>query len=313
MRLYPEKLAAHLQQQLLPVYLVSGDEPLLLQECSDQIRKKAREQGCSEREIIDGGVSSFKWQDILHSASSMSLFAERKLVELRLPSGKPGAEGSKALCEYLDMASGDDVLLIIAGKIDKQSTNSKWHKALDKAGATIQVWPVDAKSLPGWLQQRVRSAGMSIDPEALQLLCDRVEGNLLAAVQEVEKLKLLAADAKITTQTITEAVSNNARYNVFAMTDSALQGDATTSLRMLHGLRGEGSEPPVVLWALAREIRTLYETQLDCDNGQSAQQALSARRVWQSRMPLMQAALARHDSDSLSQLVEQALAVDGSI
>ena len=313
MRLYPEKLAAHLRQQLLPVYLVSGDEPLLLQECSDQIRKKAREQGCSEREIIDAGVSSFKWQDILHSASSMSLFAERKLVELRLPSGKPGAEGSKALCEYLDMASGDDVLLIIAGKIDKQSTNSKWYKALDKAGATIQVWPVDAKSLPGWLQQRVRSAGMSIDPEALQLLCDRVEGNLLAAVQEVEKLKLLAADAKITTQTITEAVSNNARYNVFAMTDSALQGDATTSLRMLHGLRGEGSEPPVVLWALAREIRTLYETQLDCDNGQSAQQALSARRVWQSRMPLMQAALARHNSDSLSRLVEQASAVDGSI
>ena len=313
MRLYPEKLAAHLQQQLLPVYLVSGDEPLLLQECSDQIRKKAREQGCSEREIIDAGVSSFKWQDILHSASSMSLFAERKLVELRLPSGKPGAEGSKALCEYLDMASGDDVLLIIAGKIDKQSTNSKWYKALDKAGATIQVWPVDAKNLPGWLQQRVRSAGMSIDPEALQLLCDRVEGNLLAAVQEVEKLKLLATDAKITTQTITEAGSNNARYNVFAMTDSALQGDATTSLRMLHGLRGEGSEPPVVLWALAREIRTLYETQLDCDNGQSAQQALSARLVWQSRMPLMQAALARHDSDSLSQLVEQASAVDGSI
>ena len=313
MHLYPEKLAAHLQQQLFPVYLVSGDEPLLLQECSDQIRKSARQQGCSEREIIDAGVSGFKWQDILHSASSMSLFAERKLVELRLPSGKPGAEGSKALCEYLDMASGDDVLLIIAGKIDKQSTNSKWYKALGKAGATIQVWPVDAKNLPGWLQQRVRSAGMSIEPEALQLLCDRVEGNLLAAVQEVEKLKLLATDAKITTQTITEAVSNNARYNVFAMTDSALQGDATTSLRMLHGLRGEGSEPPVVLWALAREIRTLYETQLDCDNGQSAQQALSARRVWQSRMPLMQAALARHDSDSLSRLVEQASAVDGSI
>ena len=146
MRLYPEKLAGHLQQQLLPVYLVSGDEPLLLQECSDQIRQKAREQGCSEREVIDAGVSGFNWQDILHSATSMSLFAERKLVELRLPSGKPGAEGSKALCEYLDIASGDDVLLIIAGKIDKQSTNSKWYKALDKAGATIQVWPVDAKT-----------------------------------------------------------------------------------------------------------------------------------------------------------------------
>lgn len=313
MRLYPEKLASHLQQQLLRVYLVSGDEPLLVQECCDQIRLKAREQGCSEREVIDGGVSGFNWQDILHSASSMSLFADRKLIELRLPSGKPGAEGSRALCEYLDINSGEDVLLIVSGKIDKQSTNSKWYKALDKAGVTIQVWPVDAKSLPRWLQQKVRNAGMSIDNDALQLLCDRVEGNLLAAVQELEKLKLLVVDSRITTKTVTDAVSNNARYNVFDLTDNALKGDASTSLRMLHGLRGEGSEPPVVLWALAREIRTLYEAQLDCDKGQNAQQALSARRVWQNRMPFMQAALVRHDTNSLSLLLEQAALVDGSI
>jgi DNA polymerase-3 subunit delta len=313
MRLYPEKLASHLQQQLLRVYLVSGDEPLLVQECCDQIRLKAREQGCSEREVIDGGVSGFNWQDILHSASSMSLFADRKLIELRLPSGKPGAEGSRALCEYLDINSGEDVLLIVSGKIDKQSTNSKWYKALDKAGVTIQVWPVDAKSLPRWLQQKVRNAGMSIDNDALQLLCDRVEGNLLAAVQELEKLKLLVVDSRITTKTVTDAVSSNARYNVFDLTDNALKGDASASLRMLHGLRGEGSEPPVVLWALAREIRTLYEAQLDCDKGQNAQQALSARHVWQNRMPFMQAALARHDTNSLSLLLEQAAQVDGSI
>ena len=313
MRLYPEKLAGHLQQQLLPVYLVSGDEPLLLQECCDLIRQRARQQGCTEREVIDAGVSGFKWQDILHSANSMSLFAERKLVELRLPSGKPGAEGSKALCEYLDIAGGEDVLLIISGKIDKQSTNSKWYKALDQAGATIQVWPVDAKDLPRWLQQRVRNAGMSIDGDALQLRCARVEGNLLAAVQEVEKLKLLARDTQITAATVTEAVSDNARYNLFDMTDSALRGDATASLRMLHGLRGEGTEPPVVLWALAREIRTLYETQLDCDKGRSAQQALSARRVWKNRIPLLQSALSRHNTDSLSRLLQQASAVDGSI
>jgi DNA polymerase-3 subunit delta len=313
MRLYPEKLPGQLQQQLLPVYLVSGDEPLLLQECCDLIRQKARQQGCSDREVIDAGVSSFNWQDILHSATSMSLFAERKLIELRLPSGKPGAQGSKALCEYLDIASGEDVLLIIAGKIDKQSTNSKWYKSLDKAGATIQVWPVDARELPRWLQQRVRNAGMSIDKDALQLLCDRVEGNLLAAVQEVEKLKLLAKDSQITAQTVTESVSDNARYNLFDMADNALKGDATASLRMLHGLRGEGTEPPVVLWALTREIRTLYEAQLDCDKGKSAQQALSARRVWNNRMPLMQAALSRHNTDSLSRLLEQAAAVDGSI
>jgi DNA polymerase-3 subunit delta len=313
MRLYPEKLPGHLQQQCLPVYLVSGDEPLLVQECCDLIRQTARQQGCTDREVIDAGVTSFNWQDILHSATSMSLFAERKLVELRLPSGKPGAEGSKALCEYLDIASGEDVLLIVAGKIDKQSTNSKWYKALDKAGATIQVWPVDAKDLPRWLQQRVRTAGLSIDKDALQLLCDRVEGNLLAAVQEVEKLKLLAPDSQITAQTVIESVSDNARYNLFDMADHALRGDASGSLRMLHGLRGEGTEPPVVLWALAREIRTLYEVQLDCDKGQSAQQALNARRVWNNRMPLMQAALSRHNSDSLSLLLEQAATVDGSI
>ncbi len=313
MRLYPEKLADHLQQKLLPVYLVSGDEPLLLQECCDQIRQKARAENCNEREIIEGGVSNFNWQDILHSASNMSLFADRKLIELRLPSGKPGAEGSKALCEYLDIASGDDVLLIVSGKIDKQSTNSKWYKALDKAGVTVQVWPVDAKNLPRWLQQRVRNAGMSIDDDALRLLCERLEGNLLAAVQEVEKLKLLAEDSTITTKTVTDAVSNNARYNLFDMADNALKGDASSSLRMLHGLRGEGSEPLVVLWSLTREIRTLYEAQLDCDSGQSAQQALSARRVWKNRMPVMQAALARHDTNSLSLLLEQAFQVDGSI
>ena len=313
MRLYPEKLSTHLQQQLLPVYLVSGDEPLLLQEYSDQIRRKAREQGCSEREVIDAGVSGFNWQDILHSATSMSLFAERKLVELRLPSGKPGAEGSKALCEYLDIASGEDVLLIIAGKIDKQSTNSKWYKALDKAGATVQVWPVDAKELPRWLQQRVRNAGMSIDNDALQLLCERVEGNLLAAVQEVEKLKLLATDAQITAATVTAAVSDNARYNLFGMTDCALQGDATASLRMLHGLRGEGSEPPVILWALLREIRTLVQAQQACDQGQSPQQALTSLRVWKNRMALMQGALSRHHKLSLENLLEQAAQTDGSI
>ena len=313
MRLYPEKLADHLLQKLLPVYLVSGDEPLLLQECCDQIRQKARAENCNEREIIEGGVSNFNWQDILHSASNMSLFADRKLIELRLPSGKPGAEGSKALCEYLDIASGDDVLLIVSGKIDKQSTNSKWYKALDKAGVTVQVWPVDAKNLPRWLQQRVRNAGMSIDDDALRLLCERLEGNLLAAVQEVEKLKLLAADSKITMQTVTEAVSDNARYNLFDMADNALKGNASVSLRMLYGLRAEGTEPPVVLWALVREIRTLYEAQLDCDSGQSAQQALSSRRVWQNRMPLMQAALTRHNTHSLSLLLEQAARADGSI
>jgi DNA polymerase-3 subunit delta len=313
MRVYPEKLASHLQKQLLPVYLVSGDEPLLLQECCDQVRSAARAQGCTVREVIEAGARNFDWRDILLNATSMSLFSERKLVELRLPSGKPGAEGSKALLEFLELSGPDDILLIVAGKIDKQSTNSKWFKALDSAGAVIQVWPVDASSLPRWLRERVNAAGMSIDEDALQLLCERVEGNLLAAVQEVEKLKLLVKDTRITATAITEAVSENARYNLFDMADNALKGDAGASLRMLHGLRGEGTEPAVALWALAREIRTLHEVQQDCATGTGVQQALSARRVWQKRMPLMQAALARHDPGSMASLLAQAARVDGSI
>ncbi|MCB1701785.1 MAG: DNA polymerase III subunit delta [Pseudomonadales bacterium] len=313
MRVYPEQLSAALKRQLLPVYLVSGDEPLQLQECSDLVRREARAQGCTDREVIDASPAGFNWQDILHSASSMSLFAERKLLELRLPSGKPGADGSKALCEYLDIAGGEDVLLIIAGKIDKSSTNSKWFKALDKAGAVIQVWPVEARNLPKWLRQRVSAAGMGIDDDALQLLCDRVEGNLLAAVQEVEKLKLLVSDSRITARTVLESVSDNARYTVFELADKALKGDTAASLHTLHGLRGEATEPTVVLWSLSREIRTLYEVQLDCPDGRGIQQALESRRVWKNRVPLMQAALARHDPVSMSRLLEQASNVDGSI
>ncbi len=313
MRVSPEQLPAQLKRQLLPVYLVTGEEPLQLQECCDLIRRHAREQGCTDREVVDAGGAHFDWQEILYSASSMSLFADRKLVEVRLPSGKPGADGSKALCEYLDIASSDDVLLMVAGKIDKQSTNSKWFKALDSAGAVIQVWPVDARSLPGWLRQRVTAAGMSIDEDALQLLCDRVEGNLLAAVQEVEKLKLLVNDARITARGVLESVSDNARYSVFELADKALKGDAAGSLRILHGLRDEGTEPTVVLWSLTREIHTLYEVQLDCPDGRGIQRALDARRVWKNRISLMQAALARHNPASMAMLLEQAVKVDGSI
>lgn len=314
MRLYPEKLAGQLKQQLLPVYLVSGDEPLLVQECCDLVRRAARDAGCTDREIIEAGAQGFKWADLIASAASMSLFADRKLVELRIPNGKPGAEGSKALLEYLDLgANSEDVLLVVSGKIDKQSTNSKWYKALDNAGATLQVWPVDARDLPRWLQQRVTAAGMGIDSDALQLLCDRVEGNLLAAVQEVEKLKLLADDGQISAETVTRSVSNNARYNLFGMTDNALRGDAAGSLKMLHGLRSEGTEPTVALWALLREIRTLHQARTAVDNGQSQQQALTALRVWKNRMSLMQSALSRHDTASLVSLLDQAIRVDGSI
>ncbi len=313
MHLRPEQLASHLQKQLLPLYVVSGDEPLLVQEASDLIRRHAREQGCTDRQVIDASPKNFDWQEILSSASSMSLFSERKLVELRLPSGKPGAAGSKALCAYVELASPDDVLLIIAGKIDKQSMKSKWVKTLEKGGAIIQLWPISAKDLPRWLQQRVANAGMSIDPDALQFLCERVEGNLLAAAQEIEKLKLLIDGTNITAEAVTGAVSDNARYNLFEMVDSALRGDASSSLRMLHGLRAEGTEATVVLWALSREIRTINLVQADCRNGQNVQQALRNQRVWNNRIQLMQGACTRHNTESVATILEMSAQADGSI
>ncbi len=314
MRLYPEKLSGHLQKELLPVYLVSGEETLLVQECCDAVRAAARAAGCTEREIVDSEAPGFDWGQLAGNAASMSLFGDRKLVELRLPSGKPGAEGSKALQEYLELsAGGDDILLIIAGKIDKQSTNSKWYKALDQAGATLQLWPVKASELPRWLQQRLRDAGLEIDRDALELLSDRVEGNLLAAVQEVEKLKLLADGGRVSVTTVTEAVSDNARYNIFDMADSALAGNAADSVKMLRGLRAEGTEATIALWSLLKDIRTLQQARTAVDAGKRPQQALADLRVFKNRLGLMHSALERHPRGSLIRLMTRAAATDGAI
>jgi DNA polymerase III subunit delta len=313
MQIRAEQLEQHLKKQFQPVYIVSGEDPLLMQESCDLIRKYAREQGCTDREVIEVTPKNFSWSEIFNSAASMSLFADRKLIELRLPSGKPGAEGSKALCEYLDSSGLEDVLLIVSGKIDKQSTSSKWYKALDQAGGCIQIWPVDANSLPRWLEQRVQAAGMTIDREAVQLLCERVEGNLLSAVQEIEKLKLLASNNSIDADTVVRSVADNTRFNLFALADNAMAGDTANSLRMLYGLRGEGTEAITVLWALSREVTTLYQLQAESEAGGNLQQAMRSKRIWNSKMPMVQAALSRHSKASLTQLLDLAATTDGSI
>lgn len=312
MRLRAEQLAAHLQKQLLPVYCVSGDEPLLVQEACDAIRAACRRANCNEREVllVDG---RFNW-DLLHASSAeMSLFAERKLIELRIPNGKPGSEGSKALIAYLANPSADNILLVVAGKIDKQSLNSKWCKALDGAGGFVQIWPVEARELPRWLQQRLQVAGLKIDRDALQMLCDRIEGNLLAAVQEVEKLKLLYPEGTISAEHISGSVADNARYNLFTLVDYTLQGDAAGALKMLHGLRAEGTEATIVLWALARELRLLYQCRTDLDRGHNLQQVMQSQRVWEKRKPIVAAGLKRHSLEAMAGFLHQASLTDHSI
>lgn len=313
MRIHPEKLAQDLQRQLFPIYLVSGEETLLVQECSDQIRAAARRGGCSERRVLDAAEKSFNWSDLLQDASSLSLFAEQRLLELRVPNGKPGSEGSKALCEYLEHRGEGDILLVIAGKIDRASTNSKWFKAIDQVGGTVQVWPVNADELPRWLEKRAHSMDLRIDRDALGMLAERVEGNLLAAVQELEKLRLIAGDKPLSAAQIADAVTNSARFNLFALIDTALSGRTADSLRMLQGLRSEGVQPPALLWAFVRELQLLRLMTAAVAAGRSASQAMAEAHVWKNRQSVFQAALSRHSTESSERLLTLAAQIDGSI
>lgn len=313
MRVYPEKLAGDLEQALRPVYLVSGDEPLLVQECADRVRSAARRGGCSERRVFDAGDRAFRWQDLLDDASSMSLFGDQRLLELRIPNGKPGTEGSQALQAYLEQAAPGDILLIVAGKIDKPSQNSKWFRAIDAAGATVQLWPVSAEQLPRWLGQRAAARGIRIDSDALGLLAERVEGNLLAAVQELEKLELLSGDRPIDLDAVTASVANSARFSLFSMIDVALAGRARDCLRMLHGLRAEGSQPAALLWALVRELELLLALTRAVETGRSPGQAMGEARVWKSRQGPVGAALGRHSSRSCRELLALAARLDAGI
>ncbi len=312
MQIKPEQLGQQLKQHSVQrCYLVSGEEILIVQECADAIRAAARAAGCAEREVIEISKAG-DWQALLQSGGALSLFADHKLIEVRLPSGKPGAEGSKAIAEYLAMET-DDILLIVAGKIDRQSQKSKWYTALDKAGAVITVWPISANELPRWLMQRLKAAGLQADQDAVQILAERVEGNLLAAVQEVEKLKLLITGTQVTAQAVIDAVIANARYNTFGLVDTALAGDAQGALRTLRGLQAESTQPPVVLWTLVRDIKLLATLAEDQRQGVPISQAMNQRGVWKNRTGLIQRALQRHTRSSLDRLQSLAYAVDGSV
>jgi DNA polymerase-3 subunit delta len=289
MRLRFETLASHVQQPLLPIYWVSGDEPFQVDEASKLLRQAAQQQGYSERQVyhVERG---FHWEQLQQSADSLSLFAERKLIELRLPSGKPGTDGSKALQAYASNAPADTLLLIISGKLEPAAQKSKWFTAMETAGALLQIWPIETARLPQWIAQRMKLREMQATPEALRLLSERIEGNLLAADQELEKLLLLYGPGTLDVPQVQAAVTDSARFDVFGFVDEALNGNNDRLSRILFGLRAEGVEPVLVLWALAREIRGLAQM---AQSGTSADQAMAAMRVWEKRKPLIRKALSR--------------------
>jgi DNA polymerase-3 subunit delta len=256
-KLNPDSLATHLEQRLLPAYLISGDEPLLTGEAADAVRAKARASGFTEREshFMDRGSD---WDDVRASAGNMSLFGARRVVEIRMPSGKPGVSGNKALVALLQRPDPDTVFLILTPRLDRDAQSADWVRAVEEHGAWVQVWPIDVDRLTGWLRARCRRLKLDATDEALELLAERTEGNLLAANQELEKLTLLARDGRITADTILGSVADSARFDVFQLGEAVLAGDSARALRMIAGLRGEGTEATLVLWALTKAMRDLW-------------------------------------------------------
>jgi len=304
MKLAPAQLNKHLQGALAPVYVVSGDDPLLCQEAADAIRNAARQQGFDERQVFSADAN-FDWGTLLQAGASLSLFAQRRLLELRLPSGKPGDKGAAALMEYCARPAEDTVLLVSLPKLDGSAQKTKWGKALIEGAHCqfIQIWPVDVHQLPQWINQRLQQAGLSAQRDAVDLIAARVEGNLLAAAQEIEKLKLLADGNQITVETVQAAVADSARFDVFGLVDAILNGEAAHALRMLEGLRGEGVEPPVILWALARELRQLA----------GLAQQFSQGVPLDKRRPLVSKALQRLSAQRWGQLLQDAQRIDAQI
>ena len=316
MKLNATQLQRQLRDGLAPVYVVSGDEPLLCGETADLIRGACREAGSEERLVfhID---RSFDWGQVLEASNSLSLFAQQRLIELRIPGGKPGDQGAKVLLDWLEHPPADTTLLISLPRLDSSSQRSKWAKALieHQHSRFVQIWPIEAQQLPEWMRDRLAAAGLHATPEALELLSIRVEGNLLAAAQEIEKLKLFCDSGKLDLEMVQQAVADSARFDVFKLSDAMLQGDARHALRILQGLRGEGVEAPVILWAISRELRSLHNMAHDLARGIPQDKVFASQRppIWDKRKPLLSRALQRHTARNWGKLLRLAQQADEQI
>jgi DNA polymerase-3 subunit delta len=303
----PDQLADILGKQIHPVYLITGDEPLQVMESADAVRASCRRQDYTEREVFDVDAS-FDWQRLREEACSLSLFSSRRLLDLRMPSAKPGREGAQALKAYASDIPQDTVLLITSGKLESAQKKSAWFNALDQVGVVSQCWPVGPERLPAWIKQRFQRRGMQPGRDVVGYVCQRVEGNLLAAAQEIDKLSLLVGPGAIDIETVREAVADSSRFDVFELADSALAGDQRRVIRILHGLHAEGLEPVLVTWALAKDIRLLAAVGADRN---SADYVLKQGGVWQNRMPLFKSCLSRHPAAGFKRMLQRCAKIDG--
>jgi len=303
MRFRADQLASHLKGNLLPCYLVSGDEPLQMGEAADRVRHAAREAGYTDREIFEVQKSGFDWGRLRAEADALSLFADKRIFDLRLVSAAIGADGGAALRDYAQKPPPDTLLLVTAPRMDRKQLTAKWVQAVDAAGAVIQVWPVEGERLAPWVEQRMRARGLVPGPGVVSMLAERIEGNLLAAAQEIDKLLLLEGPGVVSPEDLAEAVADNARFDVFALVDSALEGSAARCARMLNRLNAEGVPEPVVLWALAREIRQLAAMSFAIAKGSDASRVMTTHKVWDKRKTAVGKGLRRLPVDRWQELL----------
>jgi DNA polymerase-3 subunit delta len=312
MQLRIDALATHLAKPLAPLYVITSDEHLLALEAADKIRATARLQGLTERVVLQV-ERGFKWGELLAANQSQSLFGDRKLIELRLPTGKPGKEGGQALQHYASSLSPENVTLISLPKLDWATQKAAWVNSLQQAGVYIDIGLIERAQLPDWISRRLAMQQQSTDSVSLAFIADRVEGNLLAAHQEILKLGLLHPPGILTAQQIEEAVLNVARFNVFKLNDAMLAGDTARLVRMVDGLKGEGEALPLVLWAVADEIRTLLKIRAGIDSGKSLSQLCTDNRIRGNKVRLIERALTRLSSAALAKALQDAAQVDKMI
>jgi DNA polymerase-3 subunit delta len=312
MRLKPEQLAGALQKGLAPVYVISGDEPLQLGEMADAVRSAARKAGYDTREVLVADAG-FSWHELMESAGSLSIFADKKIIDLRLPTGTPGTDGAKALTAYCERAPEDTLLLITAPKMAGSSLKAQWFQALDKAGCIIQVWPLEGQDLMLWLQQRMQRRGLQAEKEGIRMLASRIEGNLLAAAQEIEKLYVLYGPGQLSHQQIFDAVADSSRFDVFKLMDSVLAARVDRILKILSGLQAEGIAAPVVLWALTREARVLIRIKRALAQGQNKARVFKNNQIWDKRQQLVGDALNRLDDNDLNKILVMSAKADRQI
>lgn len=322
MQVRADQLAAQLRKGVAPLYSVWGDEPLLAQEACDMIRAAAKAAGCSERQVHTVSGHHFDWSGLLGASQALSLFTERQLIEIRIPSGKPGKDGSVALQRYCEIATaqlaGDVVTLVQLPQLDRSQQSSAWFAALDRAGINVRVDPVERHALPQWIAQRLAAQGQRVASgetgrRTLAFFADRVEGNLLAAHQEVQKLGLLYARGELGFEQVETAVLNVARYDVFKLGEAVLAGQVARALRMLDGLRAEGVAAVLVHWTLADDIRALKRVKDAVASGKPLPLALREARVWGAKERLFERAVAGSSEAALAELLAAARICDGLV